>query len=277
MNSVKPLDHAKEDRLDEIECHGSAPRAAERRGVRPLRNGTAWQDAFGQTCDRSAADYGNGEGRAFNRPAPRAVARRPRFAYKGTLRMSASPRLSVTASRPSISRRVRDGMLTLFHHPFCPHSRFVRLIARGVRPAGAAGRGAGLGAARGISHAQSGRHHAGAGGGRRAAGSGRGDHRRISRRDPRRTLARQFRLLPAEPASRVEVRRLMSWFNDKFFAEVSGPLVTERVYKRYIPAEPRRRPARYRDHAGGAQQYQIPSDLYRLARSHGAIGSPATA
>jgi glutathione S-transferase len=28
----------------------------------------------------------------------------------------------------------------------------------------------------------------------------------------------------------------MSWFNDKFFAEVSGALVTERVYKRYMPA-----------------------------------------
>ena len=31
------------------------------------------------------------------------------------------------------------------------------------------------------------------------------------------------RLLPRDPAQRVEVRRLMSWFNDKFFAEVSGP------------------------------------------------------
>ena len=29
----------------------------------------------------------------------------------------------------------------------------------------------------------------------------------------------------------------MSWFNDKFFAEASGPLVTERIYKRFIPAE----------------------------------------
>ena len=28
----------------------------------------------------------------------------------------------------------------------------------------------------------------------------------------------------------------MSWFNDKFFEEVSGALVMERVYKRYIPA-----------------------------------------
>jgi glutathione S-transferase len=43
-------------------------------------------------------------------------------------------------------------------------------------------------------------------------------------------------LLPGEPGPRVEVRRLMSWFNDKFFAEVSGPLVTERFYKRHMPA-----------------------------------------
>jgi glutathione S-transferase len=48
-------------------------------------------------------------------------------------------------------------------------------------------------------------------------------------------LAR-FRLMPAEPGGRVEVRRLMSWFNDKFFEEVSGTLVMERIYKRYIPA-----------------------------------------
>ncbi len=32
------------------------------------------------------------------------------------------------------------------------------------------------------------------------------------------------------------MRRLTAWFNDKFFAEVSGPLVMERCYKRYIPA-----------------------------------------
>jgi glutathione S-transferase len=43
------------------------------------------------------------------------------------------------------------------------------------------------------------------------------------------------RMLPPDPARRVEVRRLMSWFNDKFFAEVSGPLTTERLYKRYMP------------------------------------------
>ncbi len=26
----------------------------------------------------------------------------------------------------------------------------------------------------------------------------------------------------------------MAWFNDKFFEEASGPLVTERIYKRYM-------------------------------------------
>jgi glutathione S-transferase len=42
------------------------------------------------------------------------------------------------------------------------------------------------------------------------------------------------RLLPVDLTGRVEVRRLLSWFNDKFYAEVSGPLVTERVLKRLM-------------------------------------------
>jgi glutathione S-transferase len=46
----------------------------------------------------------------------------------------------------------------------------------------------------------------------------------------------QFRLLPRDPGERIEVRRLMSWFNDKFFEEVSGAVVRERVYKRFIPS-----------------------------------------
>ncbi|MFT0859606.1 glutathione S-transferase family protein [Ancylobacter sp. G4_0304] len=45
------------------------------------------------------------------------------------------------------------------------------------------------------------------------------------------------RLLPTDPFERVEVRRLSAWFNDKFFAEVSEPLVREKVYKRYMPRE----------------------------------------
>jgi glutathione S-transferase len=36
---------------------------------------------------------------------------------------------------------------------------------------------------------------------------------------------------------RIEVRRLMAWFNDKFFEETSNPLVTERIYKRFMNEE----------------------------------------
>jgi glutathione S-transferase len=54
--------------------------------------------------------------------------------------------------------------------------------------------------------------------------------------ETRGATAAERRLLPAERGARVEVRRLMSWFNDKFFEEASGPLVMERVYKRYMAA-----------------------------------------
>jgi glutathione S-transferase len=47
----------------------------------------------------------------------------------------------------------------------------------------------------------------------------------------------ESRLLPPNANARVEVRRLASWFNDKFHAEVSGPLVTERIFKRYMTLE----------------------------------------
>jgi len=126
-------------------------------------------------------------------------------------------------------------MLTLLHHPICPHSRFVRLaleeyglpprlqeervwerraefltlnpagttpvlIEEGAPPVPGAGVIAEyLDETRGL------------------------------------TLG-EFRLMPRDIGRRIEVRRLMSWFNDKFFAEVSGALVMERVYKRYIPA-----------------------------------------
>ena len=45
------------------------------------------------------------------------------------------------------------------------------------------------------------------------------------------------RLLPTTMAERIEVRRLMAWFNDKFFEEASNPLVTERIYKRFMSEE----------------------------------------
>jgi len=39
-------------------------------------------------------------------------------------------------------------------------------------------------------------------------------------------------LMPAGPAERAEVRRLMAWFLGKMDAEVTGYLLTEKVYKR---------------------------------------------
>lgn len=128
-------------------------------------------------------------------------------------------------------------MLTLFHHPFCPHSRFVRVAAaeHGLNPTLV-------------------------------------EERPWERRDefltlnpagttpvlleegrppvPGATIIAEYldetrgdalnghRLLPHDVGGRVEVRRLLAWFNDKFFSEVSGPLVLERVVKRHMtPAQ----------------------------------------
>jgi glutathione S-transferase len=126
-------------------------------------------------------------------------------------------------------------MLTLFHHPFCPQSRFVRLLLDEIgvpvrlaeeriwdrreeflalNPAGTTpvlveeGAPPVPGAAVIAEYLN----------------------------ETRFELVDRFRLMPREAGGRVEVRRLMSWFNDKFFEEVSGPLVMQRVYKRYMPA-----------------------------------------
>jgi glutathione S-transferase len=41
------------------------------------------------------------------------------------------------------------------------------------------------------------------------------------------------RLMPEAPADRLEQRRLLDWFNGKFFEEVSGPMVAEKINKRF--------------------------------------------
>ena len=41
------------------------------------------------------------------------------------------------------------------------------------------------------------------------------------------------RLLPVDPAGRIEVRRLTDWFNGKFFDEVTAYLVDEKIVKRF--------------------------------------------
>ena len=126
-------------------------------------------------------------------------------------------------------------MLTLFHHPLCPHSRFVRLalgeydlpvrlvvervwerredflilnpagtipvlVVEGITPA--------PGASIIAEYLDE------------VYGSDLGNRR----------------LLPHDNRLRIEVRRLTSWFNDKFFADVSGPLTKER-YRQYMPLE----------------------------------------
>ncbi|SFT08117.1 glutathione S-transferase [Sulfitobacter marinus] len=41
-------------------------------------------------------------------------------------------------------------------------------------------------------------------------------------------------LMPSDPAQRLEVRRLVSWFDDKFHAEVTSKLLYERVNKKVM-------------------------------------------
>jgi glutathione S-transferase len=126
-------------------------------------------------------------------------------------------------------------MLTLFHHPICPHSRFVRLILEeyGLTPR--------LAEERVWERRQEFIMLNPAGttpvvveeGGPAVPGAGV-----IAEYidETRGAAAAERRLMPSDQDARIEVRRLMSWFNDKFFEEASGPLVMERVYKRYIPA-----------------------------------------
>jgi glutathione S-transferase len=126
-------------------------------------------------------------------------------------------------------------MFTLFHHPFCPHSRFVRLAlaefgvdpeliveqswerrreflllnADGTTPVLIDADASALAGAGVIAEYLD-----------ETRGLGLGDRR----------------LMPEDPLGRAEVRRLMSWFNVKFFNEASNWLVTEKIYKRFMPA-----------------------------------------
>ncbi len=144
-------------------------------------------------------------------------------------------------------------MAVLFHHPMCPHSRFVRLAAAeygleldlveertferrseflALNPAGTTP----------VLVEQSGMVIPGTG-------------PIAEYLDETRGLALgNRRLLPEDPGSRVEVRRLLDWFNLKFFDEVSGYLVTQKIYKRFMPM----------DGGGGAPDM----DQVRAARSN---------
>jgi glutathione S-transferase len=127
-------------------------------------------------------------------------------------------------------------MVTLFHHPFCPHSRFIR-VALGEY---------GLEARLVEERVWERRHEflamnpaattpvlvtEGA-----PAVPGAATIAEFLDEIQGEAIAER-RLMPSSINERIETRRLMSWFNDKFFEEVSGPLVMERVYKRYMPEE----------------------------------------
>lgn len=144
-------------------------------------------------------------------------------------------------------------MLTLFHHPFCPHSRFVRLAL------GEYGLDAALAEERVWERRETFLMLNPAGTTPVLAEEGHpavpGANIIAEYLDERHgaTLG-EHRLLPAKTDARVEVRRLTSWFNDKFFDEVSGPLVNERLYKRHMPAE----------HGGGSPD----TDVIRATRAN---------
>jgi glutathione S-transferase len=144
-------------------------------------------------------------------------------------------------------------MISLYHHPLCPHSRFVRLLLGeyGIEPElieenvferrrdflilDPAGQTPVLVEPPGI------------------VVPGAGTIAEYF--DETRGLALgKHRLLPENPAARVEVRRLVDWFGQKFFDEVTNWLVTEKVYKRYMP----------RERGGGAPDM----DLVRAARAN---------
>ena len=124
-------------------------------------------------------------------------------------------------------------MITLYHHPFCPHSRFIRLVLgemgieprlveekawdrrrdfllmapEGATPVMLDDDGPSLSGAQVIAEYLD-----------ETRGLGLGDRR----------------LMPQDPLARAETRRLMHWFNVKLFHESSQWLVREKVYKRFM-------------------------------------------
>jgi len=127
-------------------------------------------------------------------------------------------------------------MVTLYHHAFCPHSRFVRLALgemgvepnlveerawerrreflmktpEGVTPVLVDEPGLALSGTEVIAEYLD-----------ETRGLGLGDRR----------------LLPPDAAGRAETRRLLAWFNVKFFNEASHWLVREKIIKRFMSGE----------------------------------------
>jgi glutathione S-transferase len=51
------------------------------------------------------------------------------------------------------------------------------------------------------------------------------------------TAGKSAPLIPGDARARAEVRRLIGWFDTKFYAEVSEPVLTEKVIRRFLPRE----------------------------------------
>ena len=125
-------------------------------------------------------------------------------------------------------------MATLHHHPLCPQSRFIRLVL------GEYGLEADLVEERVWERSEAflqldpqGRTPVFVEG---QIGAVPGAAVIAEYLDETRGLALgDRRLLPDDPRGRVEVRRLLDWFNGKMFAEVTDYLVMERVFKRLMP------------------------------------------
>ncbi len=127
-------------------------------------------------------------------------------------------------------------MVTLYHHPFCPHSRFIRLAlgeyaiepelllenvwerrreflllsAEGATPVMTNAVAPSLSGAQVIAEYLE---------------------------DTRGEDFDERRLMPGDALGRAETRRLSAWFNGKFFEEVSRPLVHEKITKRFMPSK----------------------------------------
>jgi glutathione S-transferase len=144
--------------------------------------------------------------------------------------MKSGGRLSRSHSLPALSPGL---MITLYHHPFCPHSRFIRLVLgeMGIEPrlveerAWDRRREFLLMAPEGATPVMLDDETPSLSGAEVIAeyldetrGLGLGDRR----------------LMPNEPLARAETRRLMHWFNWKLFNESSQWLVREKVNKRFM-------------------------------------------
>jgi glutathione S-transferase len=125
--------------------------------------------------------------------------------------------------------------LTLFHHPFCPHSRFVRTVL------GEYGMQARLVEERVWERREAFLVLNPAGTTPVLVEEGcpavPGPQIIAEYLDETRGAELPYRLLPQDARERVEVRRLSEWFHGKFFEEVSSVLVVEKVFRRHMTVE----------------------------------------